>query len=357
MIPDLGSLEARASEHMDAAAFAYAAAGAYDERTAAGNVAAWEQMWLRPRVLRDVSTVSTEANVLGEPVALPVLAAQTAMHTLFWPDGEIATARAVNAAGTVMIVSMAATTSIEAVAAAVPGARVWMHVTMLRDRTRTRALCERARASECEAIVLTVDCPVATRRPRLEQAGIAFPAGASFPNLLGPDVPLDAELLAAVGDFDRAVTFDDIALISEWSGGLPVLVKGVVRGDDARQCVDAGAAGIIVSNHGGRQLDQCVPTALALPEVVDAVHGRVDVLVDGGIRRGAHVIAALAMGATAVLAGRQLVYGLALEGEAGVAGVLAAFRAEIEAVMAHCGARSIADLAPDLIWPPDLRPA
>ena len=146
------------------------------------------------------------------------------------------------------------------------------------------------------------------------------------------------------------MTFDDIALVSAWSGGRPVLVKGVVRGDDAQQCVAAGAKGIIVSNHGGRQLDQCVPTALALPEVVAAVGGQVDVLVDGGIRRGAHVIAALAMGATAVLAGRQLVYGLALDGEKGVRGVLAAFRDEIEAVMAHCGARSVADLAPDLIW-------
>ena len=181
MIPDLGSLEARAAAHMDAAAFAYAAAGAYDERTATGNVAAWEQVWLRPHVLRDVSTVSTEATVLGKPVALPVLAAQTAMHTLFWPDGEIATARAVNAAGTVMIVSMAATTSIEAVAAAVPGARVWMHVTMLRDRTRTRALCERAATAGCEAIVLTVDCPVATRRPETQCPPVRGAAGASRP--------------------------------------------------------------------------------------------------------------------------------------------------------------------------------
>jgi 4-hydroxymandelate oxidase len=347
---DLGSLEARAAERLDTAAFAYAAAGAYDERTVAGNVAAWEQLWLRPHVLRDVLAVSTEASVLGRPVALPVLAAQTAMHTLFWPDGEIATARGVNAAGTVMIVSMAATTSIEAIATAVPDARIWMHVTMLRDRARTQALCDRAAAAGCEAIVLTVDCPVATRRPRLEQAGIAFPAGGSFPNLLGPDAPLDAELLAAVADFDRSVTFDDIALVSTWSGGRPVLVKGVVRGDDAQQCVAAGAAGIIVSNHGGRQLDQCVPTALALPEVVAAVGGQVDVLVDGGIRRGAHVVAALAMGATAVLAGRQLIYGLALDGEKGVRDVLGAFRAEVEAVMAHCGARSVADLAPDLIW-------
>jgi 4-hydroxymandelate oxidase len=350
MSTDLGAWEAAAEARLDTAAFEYAASGSYDDRTVDGNAAAWDGLWLRPRVLRDVADVSTEVSVLGRPIALPVIAAQTAMHKMFWPDGEVATARAVAAAGSIMVLSMAATTAVEDVTAAVPDARVWMHVTVLRDRARTQALCQRAAEAGCEAIVLTVDCPMATRRPRIERAGIAFPSGSSLPNLVGRGVPLEMDLLLTVGQFDRSVTFDDISSISAWAGGLPVIVKGVVRGDDAAACVDAGAAGIVVSNHGGRQLDQCVPTALVLSEVVGAVAGRVPVFVDGGIRRGSHVVAAIAMGATAVLSGRPLVYGLAVNGEHGVAEVLEGFRAEVEAVMAHCGAGDVSQITDDLIW-------
>jgi 4-hydroxymandelate oxidase len=162
-------------------------------------------------------------------------------------------------------------------------------------------------------------------------------------------------MLDLVAGFDRAVTFDDIATISEWAGGLPVVVKGVVRGDDAARCVDAGAAAIAVSNHGGRQLDQSVPTARALPEVVDAVQGRAEVYVDGGIRRGVHVLAALALGATATLIGRSAVFGLALDGAAGVAGVLEQFRSELEIAMASCGVASLAEVGPDLVFARELR--
>jgi 4-hydroxymandelate oxidase len=351
---DLGTLDARAAAHLPEGVFAYAAAGSYDERTAAGNVAAWEQLWLRPRVLRDVSHVDTGAIVLGGRISCPVVVAQTAMHTMFWPDGEVATARAAAAFGTVMVVSMASTTSVEEIAATVPDVRLWMHVTVLADRARTRDLCRRAAEAGCEAVVLTVDCPVASRRPRAERADVPFPMPAELPNLVGPDDVADAaDLLAAVGTFDRAVTFDDIAAVAEWSGGLPVVVKGVVRGDDARRCIDAGAAAVVVSNHGGRQLDLCVPTALVLAEVVDAVDGRGEVHVDGGIRRGVHVLQALALGATAVWSGRPLVYGLALDGSAGVTAVLQAFRDELEVAMALCGVAEVEQIDRDLIWQPD----
>jgi 4-hydroxymandelate oxidase len=178
---------------------------------------------------------------------------------------------------------------------------------------------------------------------------------ADLPNLVGPGESAEADLLAAVGTFDRAVTFDDIGAVADWSGGLPIVVKGVVRGDDAARCIDAGAAAVVVSNHGGRQLDLCVPTALVLEEVVDAVAGRGEVHVDGGIRRGAHVLQALAMGATAVWSGRPVVYGLALDGARGAASVLGAFRDEFEVAMALCGVSDVDQIDRDLLWHPDDR--
>jgi 4-hydroxymandelate oxidase len=343
---DLFTLREQAEAKLAHAAFEYADSGSSDERTMAANARAWEDIAVRPRVLRDVSHIGTSTVVLGERVALPVLLAPTAMHTLFWPDGELSTAAGAAEAGTVMTVSMTASTAIEDIAS-VPGVRTWMHVTMHRDRDRSRELCERAHAAGCGAIVLTVDAAVATRRPRTERTGLAMSPDMEMPNIARRGER--GSLLALAADFDRAVTFDDIALVSEWAGGLPVVVKGVVRGDDAARCVDAGAAAIAVSNHGGRELDQTVATAYALPDVVDAVQGRAEVYVDGGIRRGVHVLAALALGATAALIGRSAVFGLAIEGAAGVAGVLEQFRSELEVAMALCGARDVAEITRDLV--------
>jgi 4-hydroxymandelate oxidase len=244
---------------------------------------------------------------------------------------------------------MMGSTAIEDLAKTVPDARLWMQITMLSDRARSQAICERAHAAGCRAIVLTVDCPVGAPRPRSEQFGPVALTGAPLPNVTLPGDPAGGELAAMVAGFDRAVTFDDIATVSEWAGGLPVVVKGVVRGDDALLCAQAGAAAVVVSNHGGRQLDQCVPTALALPEVVDAVGGQVEVLVDGGIRRGVHVLAALALGASGTLVGRLPVYGLAVGGEAGAHDVLMRLHDELATAMALCGVSSLAELSPDLL--------
>ena len=350
MTIDLFTLEAEATARLPHGSFEYLASGSGDERTVAANVRAWEELRLLPRVLRDVTTVSTATSALGAPIASPVILAPTAMHTLFWPDGELSTAAGAAEAGTIMAVSMTSTTSIEDIARRVPDSPRWMHVTVLADRGRTRELCRRVHAAGCKAVVLTVDSPVATRRPRTERTGIAIDPDIVLPNLGG--APGEGGLLDLVAGFDRSLTFDDIATVSEWAGGLPVVVKGVVRGDDAARCVDAGAAAIVVSNHGGRQLDQTVATADALPDVVQAVQGRAEVYVDGGIRRGVHVLAAIALGATATLVGRSAIYGLSLDGARGVAGVLEQLRLELETAMVLCGVTSIREITPDLVRMP-----
>ncbi len=346
---DLGLLEAAARDCLEPAVFAYAASGGGDERTLTANARAWESIMLRPRVLRDVTSVQTTTTVLGQSLSMPIMVAPTAGHALFSADAETGMARAASGAGTVMTVSMMSSTAIEDIAKAVPEARLWMHITMLADRGRTRAICERARAAGCQAIVLTVDCPVGAPRPRSEQYGPVALAGAPLPNVTLPGDPVGGELAAMVAGFDKAVTFDDIATVSGWADGLPVVVKGLVRGDDALLCAQAGAAAVVVSNHGGRQLDQCIPTAMALPEVVEAVGGQLEVLVDGGIRRGVHVLAALALGATATLVGRLPVYGLATGGHGGARNVLAQLREELATAMALCGVNTLAELSPDLL--------
>ncbi len=346
---DLAELEALAGQRLDPLAFDYISGGVGEEVTLAANVAAWTRLRLRPHVLRDMSHVSTATTVLGIPVATPVLVAPTAMHRFACEEGESATARAAAAAGTVMVVSMAATTSLEDVAAAAPGAPRWQQMYMIRDRGRTRALAGRARDAGYQAIVATVDGAAVTRRRRLPGGGLQPPDWFRFPNLASADAPDDANLMGMVSDFDPSVTFDDLARFHEWSG-LPVVVKGVIRGDDAVTCLDAGAAAIAVSNHGGRILDGCIATADALPDVVDAVAGRAEVYVDGGVRNGGDVLKALALGARAVMVGRPVVWGLAIGGEAGAAAVIEQLTDELARAMALCGAAQVHGLTPDLVW-------
>lgn len=345
---DLGLLEAAARERLDEAVFDYVASGGGDEHTLAANIADWERIRLRPRVLRDVSDVTTGVSVVGTTVAAPILVAPTAGHALVHPDGEIGMAAAAAAAGTVMAVSMMASTAIEDIARAVPQAQLWMHVTMLSDPRRTQALCERAAAAGCRALALTVDSPVASVRPRSQRHGILALAGGPPPNLSLPGDAASADVMATVAGFDRAVTFGDIETLASWSG-LPIVVKGVIRGDDAADCVRAGCAAVVVSNHGGRQLDQCVSTAAALEEVVAAVDGAADVMVDGGIRRGVQVLAALALGARAVLVGRLPLWGLAVGGREGAEDVLSQLTEEFAAAMALCGVRRTEDISRELL--------
>jgi 4-hydroxymandelate oxidase len=313
----------------------YAVTGSGIEQTAEANPAAWQQVLLRPRVLRDVSTVDPATSVLGTPIAAPVAVAPVGFQRLFHPDGEVATAK--GAAGSLFTLSTCATSSFEDVAAV--AGPWWMQVYVMRERERTAGLVRQAVAAGARALVLTVDTPYASTKAR--------------PGVVPGDSPGDP-LLPGSPVWDQAwfapdLTPADIGWLRELSGGLPVVVKGVVRGDDARACLDAGAAAIWVSNHGGRQLDGCVPTAVALPEVAAAVGGRAEIYVDGGVRTGRDVVRALALGARAVFLGRPVVWALATGGVDGVRALLAGLHAEVWEVLAQAGCRSPAEVTADLV--------
>jgi 4-hydroxymandelate oxidase len=345
MVPD--PIERAAQQRMTPAAYDFVAGGSDDELTLAGNLEAWQRIRLRPRVLRDVSAVSTATTLLGAPLRTPVLVAPTAYQRLAHDEGERATARGAAAAGTIMIASTFATVSLSEVAEAAPGATRWFQVYIRRDREATAQLVERAAAAGYAALLFTVDVPVLSLRRRDIRNEFTLPPGMEVPNV-GVALSPNADRVVAGEELEPALTFADVGWLRELSG-LPVLVKGVLRGDDARACVDAGAAGIVVSNHGGRQLDTAVATADALVEVAQAVAADVPVLVDGGIRRGTDVVKALALGASAVLVGRPVVWGLATGGADGVRRVLDELTAELARALALCGARSLAEVTPDLI--------
>ncbi|HEY5171993.1 MAG TPA: alpha-hydroxy acid oxidase [Acidimicrobiia bacterium] len=334
-IVNLETLEADAAAHLEPSARSYIERGAGSGDTRAANLAAWRRLRLRPRVLRDVARVQTETTVLGVPVASPVLVAPTAMHRLACDEGERATARAAAEARTIMIVSMASSFPLEAVAAAAPDAPRFAQMYMLRDRGKARALAEHARACGCRAIVASVD-------------GAAVPYGRAARADARIELPDDVARL--VDDFDPSVTFDDLGRFHDWSG-LPVVVKGVLRGDDAIRCVDAGASAIAVSNHGGRLVDGCLDTATALADVVDDVAATAEIYVDGGLRSGADVLRALALGARATLIGRPVLWGLAIGGEQGALDVLTSYTNDLRRAMAFCGATSLAEIDRDLVVP------
>lgn len=343
-------LEQQARACLSPLAYDYVAGGADDELTLAENVAAWRRLRLRPRVLRDVSKVSTATTVLGTAVSLPALVAPMAYQRLAHDDGERATAQGAAAAGTIMIASTVATTSLEDIAAAAPEAVQWFQLYVHRDRGWTAELVARAAAAGYRALVFTVDLPVLGLRRRDERNRFRLPPGMVMANVGEPPPQVDGSAIMAYASdrLDPGLTFADI----EWLRGLcdlPVLVKGVLRGEDARACVDAGAHGIVVSNHGGRQLDTAIATAAALPEVVDAVGDAVEVLVDGGIRRGTDLVKALSLGAQAVLVGRPVLWGLASDGAEGVRSVLETLRDEFARALTLCGAPAVGEVTADLL--------
>lgn len=351
MIAD--EFEQRARDRMTRLAYDYYAGGADDELTLADNVAAWQRLCLRPHVLRDVSKVSTETTVLGTPVSLPVLVAPTGYQRLAHDEGERAMARGTAGAGTIMVTSTVATVSLEDITAAAPDAVRWFQLYVRRDRDWTQKLVARAVAAGYRALVLTVDLPVLGLRRRDERNEFRLPPGMEMANVgePPPEVAGASSLGAYVrSDFDAGLTFGDIEWLRECCD-LPILVKGILRGDDARACLDAGARGIIVSNHGGRQLDTAIATADALPEVVEAVGGEAEVLVDGGIRRGTDIVKALALGARAVLVGRPVIWGLANGGAAGVQSVLSSLQDEFARALALCGTPTVTDVMADLVVP------
>ncbi len=341
---NVADFERAAAEKLDPGVLGYFAGGAGDEMTLRENVGAWGRWRLRPRVLVDHAEWSTGTEVLGAEVSMPILVAPVAYQRLVSPEGEAGMARAAAAAGTVMCLSTLATTRPGEVAVAAPGGRRWFQLYCFVDAGVTRALIDEAVASGFEAIVVTVDAPRAGNRERDLRTGFAIPEGLGVPSVaaaLGSDREVTiAETFALM---DAALSWSDLeALASDCE--LPVLVKGVLTAEDAALAVEHGAAGVVVSNHGGRQLDRAPATADALPEVVDAVAGRAPVLVDGGIRRGVDVAIALALGADAVLVGRPALWGLAVGGEQGARRVLELLRAELELTLALCGCASPAAL-------------
>jgi isopentenyl diphosphate isomerase/L-lactate dehydrogenase-like FMN-dependent dehydrogenase len=333
----LDELEARAAERLDPGTWAYFAGGAGEERTVADNCLAWGRRRPVPRVLTGVEVPSTRRTLLGAPVELPVLAAPTAVHALAHLDGEAATARACAAAGTIMVLSQMGSARPGDVARAAPGGRRWLQLYVLRDRGATQALIDEAVAHDYEALVVTVDTPIMGQRPREERNPYTLPPGVGQPVVDDavartgvPHARFFADLV------DPALTWADLAALVD-GADLPVLVKGIHHPDDARRAVEAGAAGVIVSNHGGRQLDGVPATADLLGPVAEAVEGRVPVLVDGGIRRGMDVCVALALGADAVLIGRPVLHGLAAGGEAGVSAVFHRLRSELASTLLLLG--------------------
>jgi isopentenyl diphosphate isomerase/L-lactate dehydrogenase-like FMN-dependent dehydrogenase len=322
--------ERLAEERLDANAHAYFAGGAGDEVTLRENVAALERRKLRPRVLVDVGGGTTATTVLGTEISLPVVIAPVALQRMAHPEGELATARAAAAAGTIMCLSTAATARPAEVAAAAPGASRWFQVYVFEDRGITAELVAEAVDSGYGALVLTVDAPFLGRRERDLRIDFKIPEG------LTPSGNIFTE------GFDLALSWRDLEWLAGY--GLPVVVKGLITAEDARLACEHGAAAVVVSNHGGRQLDGVSATVDALEEVVDAVDGRIEVFFDGGIRRGTDVLKALALGARAVLIGRAMIWGLAVDGEAGVVHVLSLLRDEIQLGLALLGCCSPADV-------------
>lgn len=347
-------LEAAAKAILPQPVYDYFAGGTEDEATVTANEEAFRRWRFRYRVLAGSHPPETRCSILGHEYPIPVLLAPTATQRLAHPDGEVAVARAAADVGVIYCLSTLASSSIEEIAIASRGQR-WVQLYVLKDRGITEDLVARASSCGYGAVVITVDSPVPALRWRDIRNGFALPQDVEYRNLAGSlakagSAPVGGSVLArAFGELmDPTLTWKDL----EWLVRIcpvPVLVKGVVRSDDAVQAVACGAAGIIVSNHGGRQLDYSVATLDALPAVAEAVGAAVPVLMDGGVRRGTDVIKALCLGATAVLIGRPFLWALAVGGEQGVAKLLRRISDEITTSMSLLGAASLSGLTQDLL--------
>jgi isopentenyl diphosphate isomerase/L-lactate dehydrogenase-like FMN-dependent dehydrogenase len=352
----LGAMEGLARSRLPRQVYDYYAGGADDERTLRWNEAAYGRIPLRPRVLVDVSRVDASVELLGTRLSLPVILAPTAFQRLAHPEGERASARAARAAGTLLVASTLSTTPVEEIAAAAPGP-FWFQLYVYRDRELSLELALRAKAAGARALCLTATLPVQGNRERDTANRFALPPGMEMANFdlrqltRFPETAGSGLEAFVASQFDASLTWEAV----EWlraATGLPVLVKGVITPEDARIALEHGAAGIIVSNHGGRQLDTAEPTIVSLPRVVEAVAGRAPVIVDGGIRRGTDVVKALALGASAVGIGRPYLWALALGGEEGVCRALELLRHEVERALALTGRPSVRDLDPGLLGDP-----
>ena len=332
----LDEFELHARGRMSPGGFDYVAGGAWDEVTLVENVQAWRRYRFRPRVLTGPASIALSGRFLGRPAALPIAVAPMAFQALAHPGGEVAMARAAASAGVPFCMSTSSSLTLEAVAAAIPDDRRWFQLYNVEDLEFTRSLVERAVAAGYEAIVLTVDLPVLGYRLRDRHSGFRAPRMANLP----PELDRSADRYRGMDQRDVTLAWADVATVKTWSS-LPLMLKGILTVDDARLAVDAGVAGIVVSNHGGRQLDRSVATADVLEEIVAAVGDRLEVWVDGGIRSGLDVVVALALGATGVLVGRPLYWALAAGGQAGVERALAILREELSAAFPLLGVSDV----------------
>jgi 4-hydroxymandelate oxidase len=334
----LAELERFAAQRLSPGALAYYSGAACDEVTLADNIAAFRRWRIRPRVMVDISARDLSVMVLGRRWPAPVMVAPLALHRLADPEGEVAVARAAALRDLTMCLSTVGSATIEEVAAACGSGPRWFQLYPLVDRGKTRGLLERALAAGYEAIVFTVDCPLLGRRERDQREGFALPPGVGYPNLASEDDPYARDELAT------SYTWADL----EWTvsaARLPVIVKGVLDPADAVLAFEHGASGVVVSNHGGRQVDLSIAALDALPDVAAAADGRGPVLFDGGIRRGTDVLMALALGARAVMLGRPVLWALAWNGEAGVGWAFDQLLAEFDLALALAGVPRAVDLS------------
>jgi 4-hydroxymandelate oxidase len=352
---NLDDYERLASERLPRMVYDYFYGGAGDEVTMRENRLSWQRLRLRPRVLVDVGQRDLSTTVLGQKIAFPVLTAPCAFNALAHPEGELAVARATTACGIVQIVSTAGTYSLEEVAATAPLGARWFQLYCYRDRGVTRSLVERAAKAGYQALCLTVDAPLVGCRDRDTRNRFGLPEGMTWKNLerAGLDQMAVRDEGSALVQYiseiwDPSLTWRAI----EWLRGispLPLVIKGILTAEDARAAVDHGAAAMVVSNHGGRQLDGTVATSEALAEVAHSVGSRTEILVDGGIRRGNDILKAIALGARAVLIGRPYLWALAVGGQAGVEHLLTLLRDELDLDMALAGRPTIASIDATLI--------
>ena len=340
-LDEFESLALTAMSHM---AYEYVSAGAGDEHSLQWNRDAYQRLRLRPRVLVDVATVDMRVGVFGQTMPFPILLAPAAYQRTMHPDGEVATAMGAGTAGATMIVSTAATSAFSDIAR-VASAPLWFQLYVQSDRAFTQELVQHVQDAGCRALVVTVDTPTLGARDRMTKAKFALPDGVHTPHLYDVSKQRRGVIVP-----DRiSITWRDI----EWLRSIarvPVLLKGILDPDDAERAIAAGADGIIVSNHGARNLDTVPATIDALPPVAARVNGRIPVLVDGGIRRGTDIIKAMALGATAVMIGRPYCYGLSVGGADGVARVIEILRTELELAMKLCGRPSLASIDASVLW-------
>jgi 4-hydroxymandelate oxidase len=341
-LASLADYEGLARRRMSHQAYEYVAGGAADELTLRANRDAYDRLRLDPRVLVDVSRLDTRVTLLGRELAFPILIAPTAYHRMVHREGEQATARGATAAKAAMVVSSFSTATVEDIAKAGKGP-FWFQLYVQPDRGFTRELVQRVEAAGYEALCLTVDTPTTGARDRQIRAGFALPPGVAEENLRRGGKRVE-------GVLDPSMTWREVEWLRSFAR-VPVVLKGILHPADATRAAEVGAAGILVSNHGARNLDTLPATIEALPRVVDAVQGRLPVLVDGGVRRGTDVLKALALGARAVLIGRPSLYGLAVAGADGVAGVVNLLRAELEMAMALTGRPTLANIDRSVLWP------